>query len=371
MVKICYIAIGDRLHSAGITVPISYFKASAKVGDECIFISVSRNPALNRRLADTVGKENFVATSKLTDCFDIVKDLGPNFVFSMDFIGELKVMREIKKRLHISTIVALSALYGITLLKYSQITPSLPISSKLKFLGGKYLPLPFSVISRRYCDLMRCTDYVIAFSSLLESASKLIYGINSQAIIPIPIDTLHFSEPHQPNRNNSILAYVGNKTDHIDAERKALILKKVASYGIPIKLLGDLEIAQHLKKRINRTDVEVMGEVERDELPKIYGSSAWTYVMSEWEGFGLVGPESVLCGTPVIQNEYHGWIEITGESTAVRVARSSNDAIFTLSRPMENHLDIAAASKKLRQELNYHAIGLRLKKMLGDSSLNM
>lgn len=46
-----------------------------------------------------------------------------------------------------------------------------------------------------------------------------------------------------------------------------------------------------------------------NELVNLYAESRVTYVPTEYELFGHVGAESLLCGTPVILDAYHPFLE--------------------------------------------------------------
>lgn len=72
----------------------------------------------------------------------------------------------------------------------------------------------------------------------------------------------------------------------------------------------------------------------RNDMEAIYQAADFTIMASRYEPFGLVGVESVLCGTPVVLADNAGCAEVIGESGSLR---------FDLDEPGGMERAVAAA----------------------------
>ena len=80
-------------------------------------------------------------------------------------------------------------------------------------------------------------------------------------------------------------------------------------------------------------DKKVINLGVRIDMPRLYAAADATILASKYEAFGLVAPESILCGTPVILTKNIGAAEVLSSPGAIICERSSqaiNDAISNL-----------------------------------------
>ena len=76
-------------------------------------------------------------------------------------------------------------------------------------------------------------------------------------------------------------------------------------------------------------DFEVFSKIPVSELVLLLKNSRITYVPTTFELFGHVGAESLICGTPVILDTYHPFLELVPKNNrAVKIA-STNISIAT------------------------------------------
>ncbi len=67
----------------------------------------------------------------------------------------------------------------------------------------------------------------------------------------------------------------------------------------------------------------------RQDVETVFAAADYTVVASRYEPFGLVGVESVLCGTPVVIADTVGSAEVIGDSAKVAYSRSDPQGLST------------------------------------------
>jgi len=65
----------------------------------------------------------------------------------------------------------------------------------------------------------------------------------------------------------------------------------------------------------------------RDDMPDLYRAVDFTVLAPDYEPFGLVGIESILCGTPLIFADGVGALEVVAQDAARRFDRSSSASL--------------------------------------------
>ncbi len=70
--------------------------------------------------------------------------------------------------------------------------------------------------------------------------------------------------------------------------------------------------------------VHFVGRVEQDQLPPYYGAADVVVVPSHYESFGLVGLESLACGTPVVSTPVGAMADILAEGKTGYVAADAD-----------------------------------------------
>ncbi|MDN3497076.1 glycosyltransferase [Planococcus sp. APC 4015] len=95
--------------------------------------------------------------------------------------------------------------------------------------------------------------------------------------------------------------------------------------GRPLTLagrIGDREYADQVLFPLLGDDVDYVGPLAPAELVRLVGSSAVALGTPSWaEPFGLVAPESLMCGTPVVSFAVGGVPEIAARSVGMSLVR--------------------------------------------------
>ncbi|HET6977615.1 MAG TPA: glycosyltransferase family 4 protein [Pyrinomonadaceae bacterium] len=101
--------------------------------------------------------------------------------------------------------------------------------------------------------------------------------------------------------------------------------------NVRLKIVGDGELCSSLKQTVHsvRERVEFIGFKDWDELPAVYASADVLCVPSRYDGWGLVVPEGLASGLPVIATDQmgaalefvetgrNGWLIPAGDQTAL------------------------------------------------------
>ena len=154
---------------------------------------------------------------------------------------------------------------------------------------------------------------VVAHSRLMAEQLQRFHAIAAdkiQVLYP-PVDTQRFS-PVPAARRDALRASIG-----LPADRAVFLLASTghARKGLDllVQALGHSELPVLLVVAGRPTGVEApnlryLGY--RDDMPDVYRAVDCTIMASRFEPFGLVGVESVLCGTPLIGAAGMGCMEV-------------------------------------------------------------
>jgi glycosyltransferase involved in cell wall biosynthesis len=162
--------------------------------------------------------------------------------------------------------------------------------------------------------------HIIAHSRLMVDELRNDYGINPEKISLVypPVDTKRFSVA-EPARRRALrekfqfpddkVVFLFPSSSHIrkgfpllaDFFRTTRLPVVLAVVGRPIKS--------------DSPNIRYLGF--RKDIEECYQAADFTILASRYEPFGLVGIESVLCGTPVVMAENIGCVEILSDSAKV------------------------------------------------------
>lgn len=180
---------------------------------------------------------------------------------------------------------------------------------------------------------------VVAHSDLMREELRELYGIEDEKIRLLypPIDHERFS-PAPPEERARLRARYGfadhemvllfPSSSHV---RKGLPLIEAALQGLPPSVV--IAVAGRAPERPNPR-VRYLGYVQQIEA--CYRAADFTVLASVYEPFGLVGAESVMCGTPVILSANIGCSNaIAPHAKFVFSANDVQDLRITVERALE------------------------------------
>lgn len=196
---------------------------------------------------------------------------------------------------------------------------------------------------RRQIELERQTyaraRHIVAHSAMMAAELRHDHGVSPariQVVYP-PVDASRFRVV-APDTRTAIrqklqlptgrVVFLLASTGH---DRKGLpeLLQVFSNTDLPITLA----VAGRPLGGRHRNVVELG---YRTDMPDVFAAVDFTVIASRYEPFGLVGVESVLCGTPVIVSDAVGCAEVIAEEARID---------YALSDPLglQRALDVAAA----------------------------
>lgn len=72
----------------------------------------------------------------------------------------------------------------------------------------------------------------------------------------------------------------------------------------------------------------------RRDMPALYAAADAVVLASKYEAFGLVGPEAILCGTPVLFADTVGAVEVLSDTACLRFERTVDSLRAALGRAL-------------------------------------
>jgi glycosyltransferase involved in cell wall biosynthesis len=164
---------------------------------------------------------------------------------------------------------------------------------------------------------------VVAHSQLMAAQLQRFYGIGAdklQVLYP-PVDTQRFSPVPLAQRRALrerlglpedraafLLASTGHARKGLD-----LLVQALGHSGLPVLL-----VVAGRPTGVSAPNLRYLGY--RTDMEEVYRAVDCTVMASRFEPFGLVGVESVLCGTPLIGAEGMGCMEVIAEPAAMPFA---------------------------------------------------
>lgn len=189
---------------------------------------------------------------------------------------------------------------------------------------------------------LNASHTVVAHSALMKSEAMRHYGIDPQKIVLLypPVDGESFSAV-KPAARETLRAKLGLPRDRAvfllastGHKRKGLDL--LVEYFAHTELPATLVIAG---RPMQGTVPNVRHLGYRSDIQDVYRAVDFTVMASRYEPFGLVGVESVLCGTPVVLADNAGCAEIIREPAKIT---------FVLDAPGSLGQAISAAVQRWR-----------------------
>lgn len=187
--------------------------------------------------------------------------------------------------------------------------------------------------------LYRQADVIVAHSEQTKNEIIQDYGIAPEKVRALypSVDVSAFNLDARKKREQVRKAW-GVPDDRFvllfpsnDHERKGGQLILEAMKGLDDSVV----LAVAGKSPLNAPGVLNLGFCE--DMPSVYAAADATILASVYEPFGLVGPESILCGTPVLLADTIGAAEVLSEPGCFSFSRKADDLRKLIVRIMASH----------------------------------
>jgi aromatic ring-opening dioxygenase LigB subunit len=220
-------------------------------------------------------------------------------------------------------------------------------ASSVALTVGSYIPWKFLI--RKYKNLLLGFDYVIPNSQTCGYVLRQFYDIMPAGTVypPVGLDMRPFLDSSNTSKEKSgLLIFAGNIiNDHFSRNLSEEIRELKSKLGEPVRLFVSNPETTLFFSQIG---VELYSNLPVSELAKLYSKSRFTYIPTTYELFGYVGAESLLCGTPVILDVFHPFLEsVPMETKAVTIAHPNCKILNLLLKIMNDNADIETAKKSI------------------------
>jgi glycosyltransferase involved in cell wall biosynthesis len=148
----------------------------------------------------------------------------------------------------------------------------------------------------------------------------------------------------------------------IDLVARAFMRLLAEGHDVRLKVVGEGELRSAIETILNiaKSNVEFVGFVDWDNLPALYASSQVMCVPSRYDGWGLVVPEGLAAGLPVIATDRMGSaVEfIESGKNGWRIPADDEDAILNAMREAAtlSSSKLAELARNARESVREHSL---------------
>ena len=190
-----------------------------------------------------------------------------------------------------------------------------------------------TVTSRFEARTYEKARFILPASQLIADELRSLYLVPEEKIRiaypPIPAQKFRAFDEAEKKAARAALG--------LSADKTVLLFPSASGHerkGLPfilecMKGLENIELA--VAGKAPRTDdPHVVGIGYQSDMTRAYNAADYTVLASYYEPFGLVGVESVLCGTPVLLAEAIGCTEVISQKACTTFSRSSPESLRAL-----------------------------------------
>jgi glycosyltransferase involved in cell wall biosynthesis len=342
------VIVSDLFHfQAGAKPQSALVKLGSKGAFEYLGLCGATGPEVLDYLSE--GEGRFVQWQTLGDLTRTVRAQGVDVLFCDDYLPRLRVARVVSERVRIPLVAYVQVFRGLRSLNTRIATFD---STASRFVARTAHLLPFSVTTLAYRKLLRRADCIVGNSLFARSLLQTLYGLPSDMVAyPPTAPTFHRDELLLRTRDQGrFVMYFGNPGEH-DRDHAARIAIRCNALGLSrCDAFGDVENLDSFE-RFFQGECVPHSRLSDLELSDLYARAEVTIVPQWWENFGVVGPESLLAGTPVLLNSYQPWLEITGPGDFVRYLEEGVSPRVNSLHYTDNVGDFVGARRRLKAAL--------------------
>lgn len=310
-------------------------------------------------------RENNIKISECYNYFD-------RYLFHLKHI---KILRDIKQEISLSNYDCLHA-------------HSLFSNGYIAMKTSKQYKIPY-IVAVRGTDLNTFFKYMIHLRSMgvgiLNNAEKVIFLskvyrdfvidqyiperykediYNKSQVIPNGINRFWFRnsgrEKRLKNKRNIRLLHVGviNKNKNVESTIKSIRILKDKGYNVRLTVVGEVQDRAIFNKIKALDYVHYIKPQPKEELLKIYRDNDILVVPSISETFGLIYPEAMSQGLPVIYSRGQGFDgQIKKERVGYSVdAVNIEDIVDKIIKVIDNYEELSINSLKLYDKFDWEKI---------------
>ena len=355
--RIGVITSGKFHYNAGAVIQAALVRQGSYHENEFIGLTHDAGPEVIKYLEGGTG--SFYDWAGVDDLSKLLVSCKVTHLLSDDFYPRLRVAAKASRRADIEYVVYAHVLRGFAAI--SRARPHAESAwAEASFFAGSLAP--FRALTHNYVELLSGARQVLPNSGFTQALLAGLYGVVSGPIAYPAVDREFLREQPStsPAREGSFAIYFGNKGELSDRNLVALALQ-CQQKGLTLgEGFGDPEAAGIFKKSFPGTFVTHSESLLGSDLANILSKSSVTIAPQTNEMFGLVGPESILCGTPVLLTNYQPWLEITGPGSFCGLLWDRTPGPLRPWNSTEAKNDLPSARRKLREKLSPESLASRL-----------
>jgi len=333
MVKLAFLLHDDRYHKVGVKPYVDLALGLRRLGSDPYLLSIVSSNKLKEEINNRFPELDVYMFESKNSFLSTLHDLKPDLIISSDYPKVMKILLRIKEDLKIRVGVFAQIPFGMNTLGSRS-------KSNIKFRVGSLVP--WRLLTHEYKKMMEKMDVVIANSYTMQYVLTHFYDIRVNGVVypPVGINFHPFTDKLLKEKldREGILIYVGHYPDYYIRD-----INKTIS-----------ELASHFKVKCFGGQVpnaECHKFIPDNELAKLYTSSIATYIAPAWEGFGYVGPESLLFDTPVLVDTYQPWLEgFPIETGAVKISDPKENIVEAFEELLNAPKDMDRARKYVMEQ---------------------
>lgn len=186
-------------------------------------------------------------------------------------------------------------------------------------------------LTTQFEDLaFRRAKFILPASQLIAQELQSLYGINKNKLVtaypPIPTGKFRCFPNHKRLQARINLGLSPDKTVLLFPSASGHQRKGLPFIVKSLEGLTNIELAIAGKSnKLESPSIVPLGY--QTDMEKVYNAVDYTILASNYEPFGLVGVESVLCGTPVILAENIGCTEVLSRSACTTFNLEDSDSL--------------------------------------------
>ena len=310
------------------------------IGEDVVLFIDESEKHLEEKMRSIVGDVVRIIYYHPSNLEKLVSDNPIEYVIVDDNIDIMRIALKLRDK-RIKTAVYVQYLYGVNTNRYKKRATSIELTV------GSYLP--WRLLTKTYRDLLRKFDYIISNSQTCGYILEKFYDVSLSGTVypPVGVDMRPILENmSNKTEKKGILIFAGNiRNDYFSRNLKDEIKKLLRALDEPVKLF--ISNAETFKYFLE-DGISPYSNLSVEELVKLFCESKLTYVPTAYELFGHVGAESLLCGTPVILDVYHPFLELFPmETNAVKIAKPNRTISEVFIDMMKEKIDMVTAKKSI------------------------
>jgi glycosyltransferase involved in cell wall biosynthesis len=208
------------------------------------------------------------------------------------------------------------------------------------------LKRPLLKLEKRLAHRFSESSHLFVANSSFCASMYQEWGIRVQRIINPPLDCDFF----KPSSMNPSADYVLTTLGKFGKEGNLQVIKAIADAGVKLKVFGDSQIPDLMKKTANIT---LLGKVSDEELVRLYSNALYTLFAFDHEPFGYIPVESMGCGTPVLTFNRQGPSETVVDGRTGWLADSNQELLVLAVRCWDKGYDSAFRTECRKRAIMY------------------